>query len=194
MRTTKETRKDGDIIVENQTLRLALFEEYGGGEQVLDEDGFSNPLTELKTHSWAQVQETGNFFIECEALFPKRNEFEPSGIYTTKAKYWVFNFKDDNGFKNDVVLMVKTTTLIDVIQRGLERGLVTLSPSQLLPTGDINKGYIVPIMLVLRELYYVTPEPVLEVLNKERDKWLRRKKKLMMEKLNDVRKKLFGKK
>jgi hypothetical protein len=187
-------RTYGDIIVQSDPVRKALLMEFKPGEVILDEELFSNDTVELKTHSWEQVQETGNFFIEFEALYPEQKNYKPSGIMVTHAPYWVFNFKDETGFKSDIVLCVRTETLFDVIQRGLERGLVKIGASGLLPTGDQNNGYLVPIMLLLREFYYITPEHVLDNLNSEREKWIKRKTKLMLESLNKVRKKLFGNK
>jgi len=171
MRTNDNQRKEGDIEPEHPVLRQKLFSEAINNETILDGEAFSNPFLEVKTHSWAQVQTTGNLFIECGAWYPNEKDFKPSGIETTNSPYFVFNFRDDNGYKNDVVLVVRTETLLNLIKRGLERGWVSVEQTGVLSTHDVNKGYVVPVMLILREYLYVTNEFIIDQLMGERTKY-----------------------
>jgi hypothetical protein len=186
MKLNDENRKDGDLLPTNKKIRQKLFNEGEQRELELDENIFSNPYLEVKTLSWAQVSSTGNLFIEFEALYPERKDFIPSGIQTTKSPYWVFNFKDDNGTLNDVVLTFSIKHLLNTIKMGLKEGWVIEHTTDILPTGDINKGYLVPVMMLLREMFYITFNNIEDTLMTKKELWREYKKLQEQNRINQL--------
>ena len=185
MKLENEIRKDGDILPENKKLRDKLFNEAEKVELELDENIFSNPYLEVKTSSWIQVVSTGNLFIEYQAHYPERKEPIPSGINTTKSPYWVFNFRDDNGLLNDVVLTFKVEHLLKTIKRGLKEGWVISETTQL-PTGDKNSGYLVPIMMLLKDIWYSTNENIEVILNEKKSLYKQHKQQQNQKRINEL--------
>lgn len=186
MKISDDRRKDGDIEPENLQIRKKLFNEYEGGELVLDEDILSNKDTEVKTLSWVQFSSTGNLFVEYEALYPERKNFIESGIKTTKSKYWLFNFRDENGWLNDVVYIFSIKHLLKTIKKGLDEGWVTSTTTEKLPTGDYNKGYLVPLMMLQQEMYNTTHDNILVLLNESRERFKAEKKVNDQKRINEL--------
>jgi hypothetical protein len=170
MKINDENRKDGDILPSNEKLRNKLFQQGVEDEMELDNTIFSNPYLEIKTESWELFQKTGNVFIEFEAKYPEKNDFIPSGIQTTKSPVWVLSWKNDSGIVQRVVYCVYIQHLLETIKVGLEEGWVTRARTPVLPTGDINRGYLVPLIKLVEDAFTTSNDNIQEMLIENRTK------------------------
>jgi len=98
--------------------------------------------SEVKTDfKWV---DTLNLFVEFECFYRKYNDYRPSGINVSKAKYWSFVLK--NGDEQPLILSVPTDLLIEVLQiYGTDKEcVISQNPSRakIIKIGHIIKHYL----------------------------------------------------
>lgn len=176
MKIDDENRKDGDIEPSNEKFKKRILSQrdklgkkYEKYELEIDSDIFSNDYLEIKTESWELFKKTGNVFIEYAAKYPNKNDFIPSGIRTTKSPVWVISFKDENGLIRTGIHCFYTDHILRTIETGLSEGWVKdITTGVLKETGDINKGYLVPIIKLMEDVYYSISDNIKEELDIKR--------------------------
>lgn len=144
--------KDGDIYPENDELRISLFNLGEKGEFYYDRETGSNENVEIKTQDFNNTLQYGNLFVEHSARYAGKQEKVPSGISISPCRTWIFQFVDGDGKYHPVSININKDYLLEVIQKGMEEGIVREIPTNNLETGDTNYGYLVSMLYLLEPL------------------------------------------
>lgn len=148
----EQNLKKGDIYPENRKIREHFFNLGNRGEYYTDETILSNENVEIKTQSLSNTKKYGNLFVEHSAKFPERAYIKPSGIRTTECDTWIFQFTDEDETYYPVSININKDYLLSVIEKGLAQGIIREQETKDLETGDINIGYLVSILYLLKPL------------------------------------------
>lgn len=159
MKYTKD-RKTGDIVPTNEKVYNHLQGMVVNNERIkatqaglkhenhFDEGCFSfNGVVEIKTETYSIMKNTGNHFIEFAAKYPERENFIQSGIETTDSPYWVLSSKLDDETYLPVSLLIQTQHIKDIIDNC---ETIASMRTGVLPTGDVNEGWLIPIFDILK--------------------------------------------
>lgn len=160
MKYTKD-RKTGDIVptnekvynhlqgmVSNEKERIKATQGGIKDEKHFDDNFFSfNGVVEIKTETYSIMKKTGNHFIEFAAKYPEQQTFVPSGIETNGSPYWLLSSKLDDETYLPVSLLIQTQHLKNVIDNC--ETIISMRTG-VLPTGDVNEGWLIPILDILK--------------------------------------------
>lgn len=83
-------------------------------------------------------KETGNLYIETECFFTRNNQWAPSGLNVTEAKYWAFVLEE-------ATLIVPTDALRYAIYEFGNEIRCNIPP-------NMSKGYLVTVPQVLKSI------------------------------------------
>jgi hypothetical protein len=156
-----EDRKTGDIVptnekvfnhlqgmVSNEKERIKATQGGIKDETHFDDNFFSfNGVVEIKTETYSIMKKTGNHFIEYSAKYPERENFIQSGIETTGSPYWLLSSKLDDETYLPVSLLIQTQHLKDIVDKC---ETIASMRTGVLPTGDVNEGWLIPIVDILK--------------------------------------------
>lgn len=162
--------KEGDIYPENREIREHLFKLGEKYERELDKRILSNENVEIKTQGLDTTQQYGNIFVETSSYFPDKGEQRHSGISITHCETWIFAFNDENGNLLPFSINLNTEYLLDTITKGLKEGWVKEQTTQNLETGDINCGYLIPILFLFEPVLSNTYEGVVKLFFERKNK------------------------
>jgi hypothetical protein len=175
-------KKDGDIVPQNKRV-ISLLDQmlehyirnpkYKQGvidEQYVDDNVFSAPedqtevkhLTEIKTETLDRVLEYGNFYVETHARINGYQNFYPSGISTTKSKWWVVCIKDKKDMLLPYFFCISTDYIKELMSNSETNGIKLNQPTLNLDTGDDNLGALVKITSLMPELFDAIPTSELQ--------------------------------
>jgi hypothetical protein len=204
MKYTKD-RKTGDIVptnekvynhlqgmVSNEEERIKATQAGIKDEKHFDDNFFSyNGVVEIKTETYSIMKKTGNHFIEFAAKYPEQQTFIPSGIETNGSPYWLLSSKLDDETYLPVSLLIQTQHLKNVIDNC--ETIISMRTG-VLPTGDVNEGWLIPIFDILKPyLDTIPPHKLIELgilRQKEIDEEEIRKQQQIKQRLDE----LFNKK
>lgn len=155
-------RSEGDIYPQSKQIRNLLINLGERYETILDETYLSNENVEIKTESVHKVLREGNIFVEYECIYKGKTESVNSGITVQRSSGWVWAFQEEMELL-PLALLLEREYLLEVIQKGLYEGIVDTSGWVPLPeTGDVVKGYLVPLWYLLAPFLALIPKKKLE--------------------------------
>lgn len=145
-----------DIILTNTKFneiatRESVYKQHTGLWEELIDDGFNT--AEIKTTHISTLRQNGNFFIEHSMRIHGYPNFLPSGISVTTSEFIILSIQNEDETLFPIILTIKTSWLRDKIVNGLREGWVyDITTEPLKTTKDVNKGYVINIAVLLKEL------------------------------------------
>lgn len=145
-----------DIILTNNKFneiatRESVYKQHTGLWEELIDDGFNT--AEIKTTHISTLRQNGNFFIEHSMRIHGYPNFLPSGISVTTSEFIILSIQNEDETLFPIILTIKTSWLRDKIVNGLREGWVSdITTQPLKTTKDVNKGYVINIAVLLKEL------------------------------------------